>query len=60
LVANSAQRGPAGIVLNNSLAFGGYDAVVAFAKPGRLPDPSAALRDYRGARLSAQARGAAQ
>jgi hypothetical protein len=27
-------------VLNNSLAFGGYDAVVAFAKPGRLPDPS--------------------
>jgi 3-oxoacyl-[acyl-carrier-protein] synthase II len=40
LVANSAQRGPAEIVLNNSLAFGGYDAVVAFAKPGRLPDPS--------------------
>jgi 3-oxoacyl-[acyl-carrier-protein] synthase II len=40
LVANRSQRGPAEIVLNNSLAFGGYDAVVAFAKPGRLPDPS--------------------
>jgi 3-oxoacyl-[acyl-carrier-protein] synthase II len=38
VVANSAQRGRAEIVLNNSLAFGGYDAVVAFAKPGRLPD----------------------
>ncbi|HET8937223.1 MAG TPA: beta-ketoacyl-[acyl-carrier-protein] synthase family protein [Polyangiales bacterium] len=47
LVANNAQRGPAGIVLNNSLAFGGYDAVVAFAKPGRLPDPSAAYREFQ-------------
>ncbi len=25
------------VVLNNALAFGGYDAVVCFAKPGRLP-----------------------
>ncbi len=25
------------IVLNNALAFGGYDAVVCFARPGRLP-----------------------
>ncbi|HEX2677391.1 MAG TPA: beta-ketoacyl-[acyl-carrier-protein] synthase family protein, partial [Polyangiales bacterium] len=37
LVANRAATGKADIVLNNSLAFGGYDAVVAFAKPGRLP-----------------------
>jgi 3-oxoacyl-[acyl-carrier-protein] synthase II len=47
LVANSAKQGPAGVVLNNSLAFGGYDAVVAFAKPGRLPDPDAVEREYR-------------
>jgi 3-oxoacyl-[acyl-carrier-protein] synthase II len=40
LVANRSVAGKADIVLNNSLAFGGYDAVVAFAKPGRLPDPS--------------------
>ncbi len=56
LVANAAQSGKAEIVLNNALAFGGYDAVVAFAKPGRLPDP--ATFDYayevaRGARRSA-------
>ena len=25
--------------LNNSLAFGGYDAVVTFARPGVLPPP---------------------
>jgi 3-oxoacyl-[acyl-carrier-protein] synthase II len=40
VIANKAQSGPAELVLNNSLAFGGYDAVVAFAKPGRLPDPA--------------------
>ncbi|MET0390304.1 MAG: beta-ketoacyl-[acyl-carrier-protein] synthase family protein [Polyangiales bacterium] len=45
LVANQAQTGRADIVLNNSLAFAGYDAVVAFAKPGRLPDPAA--RSFR-------------
>merc|ERR1711916_236868 len=28
LVANEAVRGPADVVLNNALAFGGYDAVV--------------------------------
>jgi len=39
VVANRAITGKADIVLNNSLAFGGYDAVVAFAKPGRLPPP---------------------
>lgn len=37
LVANKPRRGNADIVLNNALAFGGYDAVVCFAKPGRLP-----------------------
>jgi len=39
LVANTAARGKADVVLNNSLAFGGYDAVVAFARPGVLPPP---------------------
>jgi 3-oxoacyl-[acyl-carrier-protein] synthase II len=43
LVANSAGRGKADIVLNNSLAFGGYDAVVTFARPGVLPEPRPAL-----------------
>jgi 3-oxoacyl-[acyl-carrier-protein] synthase II len=35
------------VVLNNSLAFGGYDAVVTFARPGHLPEPYAdiELRD---------------
>ena len=47
VVANQAQNGPAEIVLNNALAFGGYDAVVAFAKPGRLPDPVEAELAYR-------------
>jgi len=37
LVANTAARGKADVVLNNSLAFGGYDAVVTFARPGVLP-----------------------
>jgi 3-oxoacyl-(acyl-carrier-protein) synthase len=37
VVANTAARGKADVVLNNSLAFGGYDAVVAFARPGVLP-----------------------
>jgi 3-oxoacyl-[acyl-carrier-protein] synthase II len=39
LVANCAAEGKADIVLNNSLAFGGYDAVVTFARPGVLPEP---------------------
>jgi 3-oxoacyl-[acyl-carrier-protein] synthase II len=38
LVANRAKTGKADVVLNNSLAFGGYDAVVTFARPGRLPE----------------------
>lgn len=40
LVANHAMQGAADVVLNNALAFGGYDAVVAFARPGRLPEPA--------------------
>jgi 3-oxoacyl-[acyl-carrier-protein] synthase II len=37
VVAKVAQEHPVDVVLNNALAFGGYDAVVCFAKPGRLP-----------------------
>ena len=37
LVANVAQRGPHDVVLNNSLAFGGYNSVVCLARPGVLP-----------------------
>jgi len=51
LVANVARTGKADIVLNNSLAFGGYNAVACFAKPGVLPDPAAlAPRMAHGAR----------
>lgn len=39
LVANVSRAGKADIVLNNSLAFGGYNAVTLFAKPGILPAP---------------------
>ena len=38
VVANCAESGPAEVVLNNALAFGGYDAVVTFARPGRLAE----------------------
>jgi 3-oxoacyl-[acyl-carrier-protein] synthase II len=48
VVANTAATGKADVVLNNSLAFGGYDAVVAFARPGVLPMP-AAHGTWRGA-----------
>jgi 3-oxoacyl-[acyl-carrier-protein] synthase II len=41
LVANTVGRGRADVVVNHSLAFGGYDAVVLFAKPDRLPPPDA-------------------
>jgi 3-oxoacyl-(acyl-carrier-protein) synthase len=38
VVANEARRGQEiDVVLNNALAFGGYDAVVCFARPGHLP-----------------------
>ena len=39
VVANVARRGPANVVVNNSLAFGGYNAVSIFARPGVLPEP---------------------
>jgi 3-oxoacyl-[acyl-carrier-protein] synthase II len=42
VVANEARQGPADIVLNNSLAFGGYNSVTCFARPGRLPDQALA------------------
>ncbi len=39
VVANTKRTGVrCDVVLNNALAFGGYDAVVCFARPGRLPD----------------------
>jgi 3-oxoacyl-[acyl-carrier-protein] synthase II len=41
VVANVARAGKADVVLNNSLAFGGYNAVTCFAKPGVLPAPVA-------------------
>ncbi len=41
VVANVARRGKADIVVNNSLAFGGYNAVAVFARPGVLPPPEA-------------------
>jgi 3-oxoacyl-[acyl-carrier-protein] synthase II len=40
VVANVAQRGKSDVVINNSLAFGGYNAVTIFAKPGVLPPPT--------------------
>jgi 3-oxoacyl-[acyl-carrier-protein] synthase II len=36
VVANAPRKGKADVVLNNALAFGGYDAVVCFARPGVL------------------------
>lgn len=39
VIANVARRGKSDIVLNNSLAFGGYNAVTCLAKPGVLPVP---------------------
>jgi 3-oxoacyl-[acyl-carrier-protein] synthase II len=41
VVANEARRGRSDIVINNSLAFGGYNAVTVLAKPGVLPAPRA-------------------
>lgn len=42
VVSNVARRGKSDIVINNALAFGGYNAVTLFAKPGVLPPPRAA------------------
>ncbi len=42
IVANEARDAKVDVVINNSLAFGGYDAVVTFARPGVLPEVEAA------------------
>jgi 3-oxoacyl-[acyl-carrier-protein] synthase II len=42
VVSNVARRGKSDIVINNALAFGGYNAVTLFARPGVLPPPRAA------------------
>lgn len=47
LVANRAQTGNHDVVLNNSLAFGGYNAVACFAKPDVLPPPEERAAHYR-------------
>jgi 3-oxoacyl-(acyl-carrier-protein) synthase len=39
VVANRARTGAHDVVLNNSLAFGGYNAVTCLATPFKLPDP---------------------
>jgi 3-oxoacyl-[acyl-carrier-protein] synthase II len=44
VVANEARRGKSDVVLNNSLAFGGYDAAVIFAKPEKIPAEAPCLR----------------
>ena len=43
LVENVARTGAARVVLNNSLAFGGYNAVLCLARPGVLPPPPEAV-----------------
>jgi 3-oxoacyl-[acyl-carrier-protein] synthase II len=42
VVSNVARRGKSDVVVNNALAFGGYNAVTLFARPGLLPPPGAA------------------
>jgi 3-oxoacyl-[acyl-carrier-protein] synthase II len=56
VVANVARRGKADVVLNNSLAFGGYNAVACFARPGVLPPPAARRRQADGASAPCAAR----
>lgn len=43
VVGNVARPGKADILLNNSLAFGGYNAVTCLARPGVLPPPKKAV-----------------
>lgn len=38
VVPNVSRKGKADVVLNNALAFGGYDAVLCLATPYRLPE----------------------
>ncbi|MFK7992118.1 MAG: beta-ketoacyl synthase [Sandaracinaceae bacterium] len=44
VVANKRGTAKMDVVLNNALAFGGYDAVVCFANPGRLPEGTGEAR----------------
>jgi 3-oxoacyl-[acyl-carrier-protein] synthase II len=44
VVANEARQGAHDVVLNNSLAFGGYDAAVIFAKPNKIPADAPCLQ----------------
>ncbi|MDP3274580.1 MAG: beta-ketoacyl-[acyl-carrier-protein] synthase family protein [Deltaproteobacteria bacterium] len=44
IVANVARQAAHDVVLNNSLAFGGYDAAVIFATPGKIPAEAPMLR----------------
>jgi 3-oxoacyl-[acyl-carrier-protein] synthase II len=56
VVANAPRKGKADIVLNNSLAFGGYNAVTCLARPGVLPPPrERRARGAAGAHRSAHA-----
>jgi 3-oxoacyl-[acyl-carrier-protein] synthase II len=55
VVANRARSGPADVVVNNSLAFGGYNAVALFAKPGILPAPDARFASCASTHLAASA-----
>ncbi|HEX5659228.1 MAG TPA: hypothetical protein VFX59_18670, partial [Polyangiales bacterium] len=56
VVGNKVEAGKHDVVLNNSLAFGGYDAVVTFARPGVLaaPEDRAAQRRVEASGLSAR------
>jgi 3-oxoacyl-[acyl-carrier-protein] synthase II len=49
VVANAARRGEADVVINNSLAFGGYNAVALFARPGVLPPPAGPITETQAA-----------
>jgi 3-oxoacyl-[acyl-carrier-protein] synthase II len=44
VVANVSRRGASDVVVNNSLAFGGYNSVTVLAKPGVLPPPREHVR----------------
>jgi 3-oxoacyl-[acyl-carrier-protein] synthase II len=55
VVANVAKRGKHDIVLNNSAAFGGYNAVTCFAKVGVLPPPADRASSQRAPKPLAEA-----
>ncbi|MDB4942726.1 MAG: 3-oxoacyl-[acyl-carrier-protein] synthase [Labilithrix sp.] len=53
VVANTARAGAHDIVLNNSLAFGGYNSVTCLARPFVLPDLAFSRRAPAAARVPA-------